>query len=430
MKTKLPKVLHPLAGRPLLSWAASLARRVGASRICAVVSSKTNAVGLAAAAELSAEAVMVQNPPQGTGDAVKCAQDAFAGFEGNVITLYADVPLIRAQTIERVFAAIEDGADIAVLGFEATDPGAYGRLVLSEDGSLEKITEAKDASSAELAIRLCNSGVLAAGSSLLFSLLGEITNDNANGEYYLTDIVGLAKQRDLRIVVVTADEDEVMGVNSQAELAIAENLFQTQVREKWMQNGVRLRAPETVFASWDTQIEPDCVIEPYVVFGPGVHLGAGTHVHSFSHLEGVMAKGDASIGPFARLRQGTNIAAEAKIGNFVETKNAEIGHGTKISHLSYIGDTNIGTQVNIGAGTITCNYDGVSKHITTIGAGAFIGSNTSLVAPITIGAGALVGSGSVITCNVPQNALSIARARQRDINDGATRFRNRKNKDA
>ena len=427
MKCSLPKVLHPVGGRPMFSWAVGLARAVDAALICAVVSKKTDPVGKLAAKELGGGAVMIQDPPQGTGDAVRMAAGVLDGFEGKVVTLYGDTPLIQPQTIDRVFTALDDQeAAAVVLGFESADPTAYGRLVLRDDGTLDRIVEAKDANPQEKTITLCNSGVMAASADLLFSLLGDVTNDNANGEYYLTDIVGLARTRGLKVVVVTASEDEVMGVNSQSELAIAEGLFQARMRAKWLDNGVRMAAPDTVHASWDTQIAPDCVIDPYVVFGPGVSLGAGTHVHSFSHIEGAKAEEQVSIGPFSRLRPGTEISAHAKIGNFVETKKAKIGDGAKISHLSYIGDALIGAEVNIGAGTITCNYDGFDKHVTTIKAGAFIGSNASLVAPVTVGAGAVTGSGSVITRDVPDDALAVARGRQRDIEGWAESFRNRK----
>ncbi len=426
MKTSLPKVLHPVGGRSMFSWAVALAREVNAGLICAVVSDKSGAVGKAAARELGGGGVAVQHPPQGTGDAVKCAKSVLEGFEGNVITLYGDTPLIQGHTIERVFNALDEGASIAVLGFEAADPAAYGRLILASDGTLDCIVEAKDASDAQRAVTLCNSGVMAASADLLFSLLDEVNNDNANGEYYLTDIVGLARQRGLKVVTVNADEQELMGVNSQGELATAEALFQARKRACWLQDGVRMAAPDTIYASWDTHIAPDCVIDPFVIFGPGVSLGEGTHVRSFSHLEGAVAEENVAIGPYARLRPGTELGAHAKVGNFVETKKAKIGDGAKISHLSYIGDAIIGADVNIGAGTITCNYDGFEKHTTRIEAGAFVGSNTSLVAPVRVGAGAVVGSGSVITRDVPDDALGVARSRQRDIEGWAESFRNRK----
>ncbi len=426
MKTALPKVLHPVGGQSMFSWAVALAREVNAALICAVVSDKSGAVGKAAASELGGGAVAVQHPPQGTGDAVKCARDVLDGFEGNVVTLYGDTPLIQAQTIERVFAALDGDVSIAVLGFEAAEPSAYGRLILADDGTLDCIVEAKDANDEQKAVTLCNSGVMAASGDLLFSILDEVTNDNANGEYYLTDVVALARKRGLKVVAVSADEQELMGVNSQEELATAEALFQMRRRSEWLQNGVRLTAPDTVYASWDTHIASGCVIDPFVVFGPGVSLGEGTHVRSFSHLEGAVAEENVAIGPYARLRPGTELGAHAKVGNFVETKKAKIGDGAKISHLSYIGDSIIGADVNIGAGTITCNYDGFDKHTTTIGAGAFVGSNSSLVAPVRVGAGAVIGSGSVITRDVPDDALGVARTRQRDIEGWAETFRTRK----
>lgn len=428
MKATLPKVLHPLGGRPLLSWVVDLARQVNAALISAVVSDRKGPVGKAAIALLGGGAIAEQNPPQGTGDAVKCACSVLEGFAGNVVVLYADTPLIRPQTIERIFAALDAGAPMAVLGFEAAIPGAYGRLITEGEDQLLRIVEAKDANAAEKAVTLCNSGVLAADKDLLFSLLEEVTNDNANGEYYLTDVVGLARARGLKPVVVRAEEDEVMGINAQSELARAEALFQERTRQQWLADGVRMSAPHTVFAAWDTQIAADCVIDPYVVFGPGVRLEAGTHVRSFSHLEGAQTETDVQIGPFSRLRPGTQVSAHAKIGNFVETKNARIGDGSKISHLSYIGDALIGDGVNIGAGTITCNYDGFDKHTTQIESGAFIGTNSALVAPVRIGAGAYTGSGSVITKDVPDDALGVGRGRQRNIDGWARDFRHRKHK--
>ena len=426
MKSGLPKVLHRLGGRTLLDWVVALARAVDASLICAVVSKRTGQVGKAAARALGGGAVAVQDPPSGTGDAVKCAAGVLEGFEGNVITLYADTPLIHPQTIARVFAALEDGACMAVLGFEAKDPGAYGRLVLNAEGTLEAIVEAKDANAAQKAITLCNSGVLAAPAPLLFSLLGEVTNDNASHEYYLTDVVALARARGREVVVVKASEEELLGINSQTELAAAEAVFQARKRAELLNAGVHLVAPETVFASWDTLIGAGSVIEPFVVFGPGVRLGTDAHIHSFSNLAGVMAGESVHIGPYARLRPGTELGAHAKIGNFVETKKARIGDGTKISHLSYIGDAIIGAEVNIGAGTITCNYDGFDKHTTVIESGAFVGTNTALVAPVRVGAGAFTGSGSVITKDVPDDALGVARGRQRNIEGWADSFRNTK----
>ncbi len=426
MKSGLPKVLHKLGGRTLLDWVIALARAVDAALICAVVSKRTGPVGKAAARALGGGAVAVQDPPRGTGDAVKSAAGVLEGFEGHVITLYADTPLIHPQTIERVFAALDAGAKMAVLGFEAKDPGDYGRLILNKAGTLEAIVEAKDATKAQKAITLCNSGVLAAPAPLLFTLLDDVTNDNASGEYYLTDVVALARARGLEVVVVKASEEELMGINSQAELAAAEAVFQSRKRAQMLDAGVHLVAPETVYASWDTELTAGCVVEPFVVFGPGVRLGPDTRVCSFSKLEGVMAEESVCIGPFARLRPGTELGAHAKVGNFVETKKARIGDGTKISHLSYIGDAIIGDEVNIGAGTITCNYDGFEKHTTVIEAGAFIGSNAALVAPVRIGAGAFTGSGSVITKDVPDDALGVARGRQRNIEGWADHFRNSK----
>ncbi|MDG1417370.1 MAG: bifunctional UDP-N-acetylglucosamine diphosphorylase/glucosamine-1-phosphate N-acetyltransferase GlmU, partial [Maricaulis sp.] len=312
---------------------------------------------------------------------------------------------------------------VAVLGFEPEDPAAYGRLILDDDGNLDRIVEFKDADEIERAVRLVNSGVLAASSSLMFDLLGEVTNDNANGEYYLTDLVGLARARGLKAVVVRGSEDEVLGVNSRVDLAEAEACFQAGKRQAAMLDGVTLVAPETVFFSWDTQIARDVLVEPNVVFGPGVTVAEDAVIHAFSHLEGANVESAAIIGPYARLRPGADIGPRAKVGNFVEVKKAQLSEGAKVNHLSYVGDARIGAGANLGAGTITCNYDGFDKHLTVIGAGAFIGSNSSLVAPVTVGEGAFTGSGGVITADVPDNALALARGTQTVKEGWATRFR-------
>jgi len=424
MKSKTVKVLHEVGGRPMLHWTHALASSVGASRSVVVYGAHSPAVRDAAEA-LGAQTAM-QDPPQGTGHAVQSAREALEGFDGHVIVLYADTPLITPETVEKVFAALADGASVAVLGFTPEDPAAYGRLITHPDGSLDRIVEYKDASEDERAVRLVNSGVLAAPAGLLFELLGEVTNDNANGEYYLTDVVGLARARDHKAVVVHADEAEVLGVNSRLDLAAAEAAFQDRTRRQMMADGVTLRAPETVFFAHDTQIARDVVVEPHVVFGPGVSVEEDATIKAFSHLEGARVGAGASVGPYARLRPGSEIGTEAKIGNFVEVKKAQLGEGAKVSHLSYIGDARIGAGANIGAGTITCNYDGYDKHLTVVGEGAFIGSNTSLVAPVTVGAGAFTGSGGVITRSVPDDALALARGEQVNKEGWAARFRKAK----
>jgi bifunctional UDP-N-acetylglucosamine pyrophosphorylase/glucosamine-1-phosphate N-acetyltransferase len=343
---------------------------------------------------------------------VLAAREALAGFEGKVVITYADCPLLDAAAIEPLFDLDDTGADLAVLGFEAADPGAYGRLVLGEDGALKRIVEAKEANVEELAVRACNSGVLAADAGLLFELLAEVKADNAKGEYYLTDVVGLASARGLSAVTTFAPESAVMGVNSQAELAAAEAAFQQRQRLALMADGVSMIAPDTVHLSWDTQIAGGAVIEPYVVFGPGVKVEAGAVIRAFSHLEGATVRSGAIVGPYARLRPGADIGQDAHVGNFVEVKNVTLGAGAKANHLSYLGDGSVGAGTNIGAGTIFCNYDGFDKARTEIGQGAFIGSNTLLVAPITVGDRAFTGTGSVITEDVEADALALGRARQ------------------
>lgn len=420
MKSELPKCVHKVGGRPMLEWSIDLARKVGADRIVTVYGRKSPQIG--ELGEKNGTLTALQDPPLGTGHAVQAAADAMAGFDGNAIVLYGDTPLITAETVEKVFAELESGAAVAVLGFTPDDPAAYGRLVV-KDGVLERIVEYKDASAEERAIGFVNSGVLAVSAELLFDLLNEVTNDNANGEYYLTDVIGLARARGLKAVAVEGDAEEVLGVNSRADLADAEACWQTRRRAELMRDGVTMTAPETVFLSHDTEIEPDVVVEPNVVFGPGVTVKSGAQIHAFSHLEGCLVHGSAVIGPYARLRPGAEIGNGAKIGNFVEVKKSVFGTGAKANHLSYIGDAIVGDGANIGAGTITCNYDGFGKHKTHIGVGAFIGSNSSLVAPVRIGSGAYTGSGGVITDDVPDDALALGRVKQVNKDGWAARFR-------
>ncbi len=425
MKSATPKVLHEVAGRPMLDWALALAAESGCENITVVYGAHASEVG--ARAEAAGAKTAVQDPPQGTGHAVLCAKEELAGFEGDLVVLYADTPLIGAGTVERTFAIKRDAA-VAALGFEPEEPGAYGRLITNEDGSLERIVEARDASAEELAVRLCNSGVMAADAKLMFELLSEVGNDNAKGEYYLTDIVALARGRGLACAAVTGEADEFLGVNSRADLAAAEAAFQQTRRADAMAAGVTLTAPETVFFSYDTALANDVIVEPNVVFAPGVRVASGATIRAFSHLEGADVAGGAVIGPYARLRPGAEIGEGAKVGNFVEVKKARLDKGAKVNHLTYIGDAELGAHVNVGAGTITCNYDGYGKHKTVIGAGAFIGSNSSLVAPVTIGAGAFVGSGSVVTDDVPDDALAVARGRQQNKDGWAARFRDAQEK--
>lgn len=419
MKSARSKVLHDVGGQAMLSWVANLARSVNADKIVCVVGEANQDVR--AAAERLGLVIAVQEPQKGTGHAVQCAKDALAGFEGHVAVLYADTPLIEPQTLERVFEAL-DGRDVCVLGFEPDDAGAYGRLITDGD-KLTAIVEAKDASEAELAVKLCNSGVMAARAKDMFSAVDRVTNNNAKGEYYLTDIVEILGGDGQQATVVRASATEVMGVNSRSDLALAEQAFQNRMRARFMAAGVTLRDPESIYFSWDTQIEMDAEIGANTVIGPNVQIGRGTIIYPFCHIEGTQIGQDVQIGPFARLRPGTQMEDGSKAGNFVETKKAIIGQGSKINHLSYIGDAQLGAGVNIGAGTITCNYDGFNKHLTQIDDGAFIGTNSSLVAPVKIGAGAYLGSGGVITDDVPADALALARSTQVNKTGWAARYR-------
>jgi bifunctional UDP-N-acetylglucosamine pyrophosphorylase/glucosamine-1-phosphate N-acetyltransferase len=423
MKSSTPKVLHAIGGRSMLAHVMATAAALSPERMAVVIGDHAPGVGEAALAERADVSVAVQAPPRGTGDAVLKASPALVGFSGVVLVLYADTPLVDSATLRALVEKVAGGASVSVLGFSPDDPGDYGRLKLSPDGALEAIVEAKDASGEELEIDLVNSGVMAVGSDFLARALPQLTNSNAKGEYYLTDIVAIARKEGLMCAVEHADEDDLIGVNSRVELAVAEEIFQDRRRLAAMEAGVTLIDPSTVYFSFDTEIANDVVIEPNVYFGRGVKIESGARIKAYSHLEGAIVGEGASVGPFARLRPGARLAEHAKVGNFVEVKNADIGADAKVSHLTYIGDASIGAAANIGAGTITCNYDGFSKHRTEIGAGAFVGSNSSLVAPVKIGAGAYVGSGSVITKNVEEDALAVARGRQSEIAGWAAKFR-------
>ncbi|HEY2660870.1 MAG TPA: bifunctional UDP-N-acetylglucosamine diphosphorylase/glucosamine-1-phosphate N-acetyltransferase GlmU [Caulobacteraceae bacterium] len=426
MKSPLHKVLHTVGGRAMLDRAIDAAQAAGCQRVMVVAGAGGSPVAAHAAKRLGEGCVAIQDPPLGTGHAVLAAREALDGFDGDVVVTYADVPLLGANDIQSLFDLRAGGADLAVLGFEPTDPGAYGRLILANDGRLERIVEAKEASPAELLVRASNSGVLAAPAELLFALLAQVRNDNAKGEYYLTDVVGLANAAGRAVSAAFAPEESVMGVNSQAELAGAEGVWQRRRRAELMAEGVTMTAPETVFLSWDTQIAAGAAVEPNVVFAGGVTVESGAVIRAFSHLEGCMVRAGALIGPYARLRPGADIGEDAHIGNFVEVKKVKVGKGAKANHLAYLGDGSVGARANIGAGTIFCNYDGFDKFETHIGENAFIGSNSSLVAPVRVGNGAYTGSGSVIIRDVADNALALERGVQTEKLGWAERFRARK----
>lgn len=431
MRSRMPKVLHRIGNAPMLHHAMRAAKALSPARMVVVVGHGGEEVGDAARAANPETLVTRQERQLGTGHAVLAAGEALAGFEGDLFVLFGDTPFLKPETLARMQAAREQ-ADIVALGFRSADPGHYGRLVTAPDGALEAIVEARDASPEELAIRECNSGVMAGDAALMMELLAEVGDSNAQGEYYLTDIVALARQRGRTARAVLCDEAETLGINDRAELARAEAIFQAEARKAAMLAGATLIAPETVFFSLDTRLGQDVIVHPNVVFGPGVTIANGAEVLPFCHLEGAEIGEGARIGPFARLRPGTRLADATRIGNFVEVKNATLGAGAKVNHLSYIGDASLGKSVNIGAGTITCNYDGFAKHHTEIADGAFIGVNTALIAPVTVGAGAYIGTGTVVTEDVPADALAIARVKQENRAGFATRlrekFKARKNK--
>jgi len=410
MQSDLPKVLHQIAGAPMLVHAMKSGASLTPERSIIVAGHGSEQVEKAAKDWDDAAEIVLQTEQLGTGHAVQMAKTALADFEGDAIILYGDTPFIQPATLEAM-AEARKTKDVVVLGFEAADPGRYGRLVTDGD-SLERIVEYKDATPTELRLRLCNSGVIAIDSALLFQLLDKIENKNASGEYYLTDIIFHARQSGHSAGVVRCDEAETLGVNSRAQLVEAETAFQTRTRSQMLEDGITLQAPDTVYFAHDTVIGRDSVIEPNVVFGPDVTVESGARIRAFSHLEGCHVSRGAVVGPYARLRPGTELAEHSKVGNFVEVKNATIAEGAKINHLSYVGDASVGKNTNIGAGTITCNYDGVMKHRTEIGENVFIGSNSLLVAPVSIGDRAMTATGGTITQDVPAEALALARAKQ------------------
>lgn len=425
MKSALPKVLHQAAGRSLLGHVLAAAAGLSPKRAVVVVGPDMDAVGVEAQSYFPGCNIAVQQERKGTAHAVSMAKDSLAGFSGTVLVLYADVPLIQTVSIKSLAAKVDADTAAAVLGFEALDPHGYGRLFKTKSGSIGAIREELDTSPQEKKISLCNSGIFAVNSEVLWKMLPQIKNENAKQEYYLTDLVELVA-RAFRVGLVTCPEAEVAGVNDRVQLAAIEAKLQAQHRRNAMLGGATLIAPDTVYFSADTKIGMDVVIEPNVVFGPGVAVGDNVHILANSHLEGATIGSGARIGPFARLRPGAEIGEEAHIGNFVEVKKAVIGKGAKANHLSYIGDAKVGAGSNIGAGAITCNYDGFEKHLTDIGELVFVGSNTALVAPVKIGDGANIAAGSVITEDVPANSLAINRAELRVKEGWALRYRKMK----
>lgn len=420
MKSSTHKVLHPVAGRPMLLHLLATVESLGVERKVVVVGAGREQVEAAVAGH--GVDIAVQTEQLGTGHAVAQAREALGHFAGDVLILYGDVPLVRAETMRAMIERLNMGDEprSVVLGFRPDDAAAYGRIIASEQGLIEKMVEFKDATPEERAVMLCNSGLMAVRAAELFVLLDSIGNNNAAGEYYLPDIVMLPGAQS---AVIETDAEEVAGVNSRIELAAVEASWQARRREEAMREGVTLIAPETVFFSYDTALGRDVVIEPQVVFGPGVTVEDNVTIHSFSHIEGAVVRKGAEIGPYARLRPGADIGVKAKVGNFVEIKKATLGEGAKANHLSYIGDASVGAGANIGAGTITCNYDGFFKYRTEIGAGAFIGSNSALVAPVKVGDGAIVGAGSILTQDVSADALALVRAPQQEKAGWAKRFR-------
>ena len=410
MNSDLPKVLHKVAAAPLLHHALQAGASLAPEKIVVVVGHGAEEVARAARAYDEAVETVLQEPQLGTGHAVAQAAPHLADAAGDAIVLYGDTPFIRAETLQAILEARASHA-VVVLGFHAANPGRYGRL-LTQGNDLLAIREFKDATDEERKITLCNSGVICADAKTLFALVAKVGNSNAGGEYYLTDIVELARAAGHSAGVVICDEAETMGINTRTELAAAEAAFQARARAEALDNGVTLTAPETVFFALDTHIGRDAIIGPNVLFGPGVTIESGAEIKGFCHLEGCHVSRGADVGPFARLRPGAELAEDVHVGNFVEIKNAILDEGVKVGHLSYIGDADVGEFTNIGAGTVTCNYDGVMKHRTRIGKRAFIGSDTMLVAPVSIGDGALTGSGSVITEDVPAEAVALARAKQ------------------
>ncbi len=427
MKSADPKVLHKVAGLSLLGHVIKSAQAAGGDAQAVVVGREADRVEAEAKSHSENVAAYLQTERLGTAHAVLAAREAIAKGYDDILILMGDAPLIEPKSLLRLRRALEHGANVAVLGFRTEEPHGYGRLI-EADGELIAIREHKDASDDELKIHFCNGGIMAFSGDQALSLLDQIGNDNAKSEYYLTDMVEIARRHQLKVVAIEADESELHGINDRYELARIENHWQRKRRETLLREGVTMHMPESVYLSHDTQIGPDAIIEPNVVFGVGVEVEGQAHIRAFSHLEGAKVEVGAIVGPYARLRPGTHLMESSKVGNFCETKNTVVESGAKINHLSYVGDAHVGTKANVGAGTVTCNYDGINKHHTHIGANSFVGTNSSLVAPVKIGEGAYIGSGSVITQDVPDNALAIGRGLQVNKEERATQIRERNQK--
>ena len=434
MRSARPKVLHPLAGRPMVEHVLANARALGPERTVLVVGPELAAFARDLEGGGGTLDCVVQEKPLGTAHAVAQTRPLLEDFCGDVLVLYADTPLLRGETMAGLLRARREGpgagAVAAVLGFRPDDPAAYGRLILKPDGTLARIVEHAEAGEAERAVTLCNAGAMAVDGRRLFPLLDAIGNDNAGGEYYLTDLPAIVAAQGGTCAVAEAPADEVMGINDRVQLAAAERILQDRLRRAAMEGGATLVDPATVWLSLDTELGADVTIGPNVVIGPGVVIEDGAEIGPFSHLEGAHVRRNAAVGPFARLRPGSDVGDGARVGNFVEVKNSTVAQGAKINHLSYVGDAQVGADANIGAGTITCNYDGYAKSRTEIGEGAFIGSNTALVAPVIIGPGAVVGAGSVITEDVEADAVAVARGAQSTRKGAAARRRARRRPDA
>ena len=420
MQSRMHKVLHPIAGKPMLGYLLDTVAGLGAEKTLLVVGAAKEQLHAA----YPDAAFITQTKQLGTGHAARMALPALGDFSGDIMVLFGDTPFIEPQTMRAMIAALDhENTGLVVLGFSPKDAAKYGRLITGRDGALERIVEYKDAATSERAVGLCNSGVMLIKGAHASRWLNALENNNAAGEYYLTDLVALARKSGFTVPIIVAEEEEVMGINSREDLARAETARQNKWRKAALVAGVTMTDPATVYFSADTVIGADVTIEPGVFFGPGVTIESGAIIKAFSHIEGTHIGTDAVVGPFARLRPGADIGEGAKIGNFVEVKKSRISKGAKVNHLSYIGDAQVGEAANIGAGTITCNYDGFLKYETTIGAGAFIGSNSALVAPVNIGDGAIVAAGSVVTKDVEAHALAVARGKQREIKGHAEKFR-------